>query len=167
MAVKTPGVTFKLTGNKRLDKLFQTLPKRVQKKVLRKPLRDAAKVIHADARQRIPRVTGRFRVSLKVRAGRRSRKLANTVRIVVITSEGWFKGKVYYGAFVEFGHRQGKRIKGTRRKVNPVIDTRKEIPGRHDIKHAFDAKAEQAKGIAMAGIAAGIIREATSAGVTA
>lgn len=152
-----PGVTFRLTGNRRLDRLFQTLPVKVQKKVLRKPLREAAKVIQKQAKRNAPKDTGLLRRSLRVRAGRRSRRFKNTVRIVVITGEGFFKGETFYGAFQEFGWKLGKR--GT--------PNRRQMPALHYIERAYKAKESEARSVAMKGIALGIMKEAASAGVTA
>lgn len=145
------GPTFQLTGHKHLDKVFQTLPVRVQKKVLRKPLRDAAKIIHAQAKANAPVRTGLLRSSLKVRAGKRSRRFKNEVRIVVVTEGGFFKGKAFYGGFVELGFRRGHRRLGK---------VRRKVPGQHFIKRAYDQTEQRARRVAISGIAAGIIQEA-------
>lgn len=104
-----------ITGVKELmEKLDQFEPK-LRKKILRKTLRKAAKPVLATARRYVPVDTAALKKSLKVRALKRSRRHKHRVGIAVMTSEGWFKGDEYYGAFVEFGHRVGKRTRKVER----------------------------------------------------
>jgi len=92
-------------GDKELAKMFDQLPVTLQKKAMRKAAREAAKVVHQDALELVPKRTGALRASLKVRAAKfRSRKEGRTkVGSAVITSDGFFKGDQYYGGFLEFG----------------------------------------------------------------
>lgn len=146
-------MTFKLTGDKRLDRKFAALPMKVEKKILRQALRPAAKLILDSARQNAPVDTGALRKSLAVRAGKRTRK--GTVRVQVQTSDGMFTGKTFYGAFQELGHHRGKRSLGSGRPM---------IPGKHYIKRAFDSRKFAAQVLAQSLIAEGILREARSGG---
>lgn len=158
--------SFTLTGDKRLDELFQKLPKKMQKSILRKALRPATKLIHQDARQRIPEVSGQGAASLKVKAGKRSRKSPMSVSLRVITEGGFFTGKGFYLSFVEFGWKLGSRKTydtkaGPRHKLGKrYIKERRPIEGKHYMKQAFDAQSGAAKALAIEGIQAGIDREA-------
>jgi len=145
-------VSFTLTGDKELDRKFQELPKRVEKKILREALRPAAKMIQRQAVSNFPERTGTARQSLKVRAGKRSRRTPDQVSIVVITAAGWFKGPAFYVPFVELGHKFGKRS----------LPNRRQIPGIHAIKKALDQQGETAKQDAIKRIAEGIEREAAA-----
>lgn len=146
-------VTITLTGDKKLDRLFSSLPKKVQGKVIRPALREAAKIISAKAKTNAPVDTGLLRESLRVRAGKRTRK--NVIRVLVQTEAGFYKGKTFYGAFQEFGHRQGSRKLGNARQM---------IEGKHYIKRAYDSTANRAKAAAQQLIINGIVREAVAGG---
>lgn len=147
-------ITFQLTGDKELDRKFQELPAKVEKKVLREALRPAAKIILAQAKSNAPVLTGNTKESLKVRAAKRSRRTKNYVGIQVVTGKDFFQGQTFYAAFEEFGHRIGPRRLG---------DARKQFPGVHFIEHAYEQKADEAKALALKLIAEGIEREAASA----
>lgn len=142
----TSAADFRLTGDKQLDAIFAGLPMKVQKQVLRPALRSAAKIVHAAAKNNAPVKTGALRRSLKVRAGKRTRK--NLVRAVVQTgaSDNLFKGKTYYGAFQEFGWKSGKRGSSSRRQIS----------GKHYIQAAYDSTAATAKEQALEEIKKGI-----------
>lgn len=145
------GLTFELTGDKELDRKFAGLPARVERKILRQALRPAADMILLEAQTNMPIVSGETRESLNVRAAKRSRRNKNSVVIQVVTGQEFFKGKTFYAAMAEFGHRAGSRKLGASRKL---------VPGIHVIEKAFKAKAEEAKADALQRIAAGIEAEA-------
>jgi len=148
-------ITFQLTGDKELDRKFQELPAKVEKKVLREALRPAAKIILAQVQADAPTRSGKTKQSFKVRAKKRSRRDKTYVGVQVVTSKALFQGPQFYVAFEDFGHRFGPRSLG---------DARKQYPGSHFTEHAFEKKAEDAKADAIKRIAAGIEREAASAG---
>jgi HK97 gp10 family phage protein len=157
------GITFQLTGDKLLDRAFQQLPIRTEKKVLRQALRPAAQIVNKRAKQTIRTKTGTFATSLKVRAGKRTRK--NVVRLIVQTAEGFFKGESFYSAFVEFGHHAGSRKKSFKfydRRTGEERDSRKYIEGKGYIRKAYEQTAEQAKAVAIENIKEGIYREAAA-----
>ena len=52
------------------------------------------------AQANCPVVSGDLKKSLKVRALKKKR---HRYGVMVATSAGWFKGKTFYGAFVEYG----------------------------------------------------------------
>ena len=91
------------TGDAELQKLLNALPEKVQKKIMRQALREAAKVVAAEARARAPVGTGTLRDSIKVRAAKGKR---GTIGAEVVTGEGYFQGKTFYGAFIELGTRK-------------------------------------------------------------
>lgn len=148
-------VTFTLTGDKELDRRFQSLAIKVQKKVLREGTRAAAKIVLAQAKANMPVVTGRAQASLKVRAMKRSRKRPDTVGVNVISSAGFYKGDDFYVGFVEMGHKAGPRKFGNSRKL---------VPGKHPIQKAYKSAGPDAQREALDVIAAGIEREAKSGG---
>lgn len=151
-------ISFEITGDKELDATFQRLTTAVQKKILRQALRPAVKLVQAAAKQIVPVVSGTARASLKVRAARRSRKSKNRVTITMGGQALGFKGKAFYLAFNELGHRQGHRKLG---------DSRKHIAPKRWLKRAMLSVAEQAKGVAIQGIKDGIMREVSSASPSA
>ena len=144
---------FQITGDKELDRKLAELPDKVERKVFRQAVREGAKQFLAPARALTPVLSGQLAASLKVRAGGRSRKFKG-VSATVITEEGFFRGKTFYGAFREFGHRVGPRRLG---------DARRQVPGLHFLKRAYEANAEAVKAAASASLRAGVEREASGA----
>jgi HK97 gp10 family phage protein len=110
-----------LTGQKELDRQLKGLAVAVQKKLFRKAAREAARPILAAAKKYAPSAhkkfknrdkQGRFRSTrksrtgtllkaIKLRAMKRSR--SGRIGVQITLGEGYFKGKSYYGAFVELG----------------------------------------------------------------
>lgn len=118
-----------------LGKLSE-LQKKAANATTRKALRAGAKVIQAAVVEREPEVTGLMKAATKVTAGRRRK---GVISVLVSIGKKWFAGKAFYAAFVDMGHRQGKRKLGDKRKL---------IPGRHFMEAGFDAS----KGAAMEAI---------------
>ena len=141
----------KLEGAKELDRALTRLGRKVGGKIGRKALRAGAKPILANAKSRAPKgKKGFIPPSLKLKAGKRSRK-KNYVNIVIQTAKGWFKGKEFYAAFVEFGHFLGSRKLGSARKW---------VPPQPFVRPAFDSKGKQAVRIIMRELRQGIESEA-------
>lgn len=90
----------KVIGSRKLKRVMEGLPKKIQSKILRTGLRKAIKLVADRVRTLVPRDTGQLRKSIKVRAGKRKR---NRISITAQTGEGFFKGKTYYGGFQEYG----------------------------------------------------------------
>jgi HK97 gp10 family phage protein len=109
------------------------------KKLMRRALRDGAKVTAAQMRQDAPNVTGATEEAIKVMAGKRSR---SRMTMMVAIGAGWFKGDTFYAAFVNFGHKVGKRL--SRGKGAAISDTRQSIPGTFWINNAFRKSAAAA-----------------------
>ena len=91
-----------VTGLKELDRKMRALEPAMQKKIIRKAARRAAKPVLDRARAFAPRRSGALERSLKIRALRRSRR-RTAIGVQVSTDKGWFKGDEFYGAFVELG----------------------------------------------------------------
>ena len=95
--------TVTLTGDKALDKKLSAMPTRLRNKAMRQACRVVAKLVHTDARQKVPRKSGDLAKSLVVRAAKRSRKHKHQVAVTVRTKDGFFQGDQFYGGFLEFG----------------------------------------------------------------
>ena len=147
-------IHIELQGVEELRRKLLALEPKVARKVLRKALRAGAKIVHARAKQNIPQGgTGVFARSLKVRAMKRTRR--KTIGVAVETREGWYKGEAFYGAFVEFGHKQGSRKLG---------DARKQIEGKHYIEKAAEQTKDAVTALLTTTIGAGIEAEAAKRG---
>jgi HK97 gp10 family phage protein len=99
-----------ITGVKEIDAKLKTLEQRVQKKVLRQAMRSGMKLVLADAKSRVPVLTGLTKQNLKLRAMKRSRSKQGLL-VQVKSAEGLTKTtskgeKVFYPAIVEYkpGH---------------------------------------------------------------
>lgn len=113
----TNKAAIRLEGAKELYRKLRDLPAKFARKILSKALRAGAKVVQAAAKKLAPKLSGLLRRSIKVRATKRKK---GRVGFVVGTSAGDYKGKSFYGAFLEWGHRLGSRKLGSkRRKVKP------------------------------------------------
>ena len=93
-------MNIKIEGAKELENKLKGFEPKIGRKVIRQALRKAAKVILIAAKANVPVVTGDLKKSLKVRALKKKR---HRYGVMVAISAGWFKGKTFYGAFVEFG----------------------------------------------------------------
>lgn len=96
-----------IRGFDELDRKLKTLDKKVQKKVLRSSVKEAMTIVLHAARSAAPVLTGLLVSTLRVVA--KSSRRRGTVSAVVRTKDGDFKGDTFYGAFIEFGHKIGRR----------------------------------------------------------
>lgn len=108
------GVTIQLVGDVDLIRKLGRLEKRDAKKAVRRGTRAGAKIIHPVARSLTPKGEeggGTQRQAIRVRATKRSR---NFIGAVVRLSVEWFRGKIFYGGFGEWGwkSRGGRQIPG-------------------------------------------------------
>ena len=146
--------SIKLIGGKELDRKLKALPRKVAKKILRQALRAGAKIILAQAKANAPVATGQLKKSLKVRAMKRTRK--GTVGFKVQTKAGDFKGDEFYGSFLEYGFRRGKRPgKGAEY-------TREIVPAQPFMRPAFDSKKDEAVAVISKELSAKIVTAAKS-----
>lgn len=95
----------KLIGGEQLAKKLERMSRGEQGKVIRPALRDGAKIIAAEIKQRTPVASGRLkRGGIKVRAAKRSRKRLAGITTNTPTREQLdipAKNPVYYPAIVE------------------------------------------------------------------
>lgn len=126
-----------VTGDQAILARLRALPPKTQRKVVRPALRAAAKVIHGEARQLVPVLSGKLMRSLKVRAQKRRR---GSIGVNVQTGKKFFRGPTFYGGFVEYGT--------------------KKMEGRHFMQDAFRRTAAGQREATMQAIARGIEREA-------
>lgn len=180
-----------ISGFDRVEALLRQLPAKVARKEIVSGLRKGAKVIADDARSRAPvyagkerpdRKPGQLRDSIKVRS---ARARSGSVGVNVITSEGWFIGDEFYGAFVEFGHGIGRRsaeivqlqratLKARKKKDEKAISKASEALSRADsrarvrphpfMRPAFDARKNDAIAIINREIGQGIEKAARELG---
>lgn len=158
-----PTYDFPIEGATKLRKKLFALGPRIAKKVLRESIRPAAKLIQADAKSNVAVDTGALRKSIKVRALKRSRSRVG-MTVTTNSTDNMFKGKTFYGGFLEYGHRHGKRtneIKRAQKKKAPAADLRPLVPARPFMKPAFDSNRDRAGQMIIANIRAGVEREAS------
>jgi HK97 gp10 family phage protein len=146
-------VDCKISGVKEIDDKLQTLGKTIARKVLRHGMRAGAKPVAETARRIAPVKSGLTKQAIKVKAIRKSRK---TFGVAVQVGEGNYVGKTFYAAFVEFGHKTGKR----------GSTNRKWVEGQHFMERAYNSTADMAKTIAMSDIKDGIDKEVRKLGAT-
>lgn len=124
-------VTVTVDGSE-IRRLVESLPRQLQRKYLGRGLRAGAKVVRDAARVAIPRRTGALARAIRVRAGKRRRK--DAVGINVVIGRQFFAGPTFYGAFLEFGFKRGKR----------GSTNRKAVPARHYLERSAERSAAQA-----------------------
>lgn len=113
-----------------LRKQFDALPKKVQAKVARKAVREAAKVIQKDAKSRAPRRTGLLRKSIKVRRAKRKQSPFAVTDFVMPQDPGKSPFPFYW-RFLEGGWNPSGRAK---RRVGAA---RRLQVGSTTVKHPF------------------------------
>jgi HK97 gp10 family phage protein len=136
-------IRFLVSGEDRIIRKLKRLPKKDARRIIRKASRSAAKSILPTAKSNAPVKTGQLRKSIKVRSIKKSR---TSIGVRLLVSEDWYKGDEFYGAFQEFGWKQGKR--GT--------SGRKQIEGSHYMERAFEAKSNAARNLMLVQITKGI-----------
>lgn len=104
-----------LLGVGRLLRRLNALEGKVQRKVVKKAAREAGRPMLAAARKNAPRRSGKLSKSIKLRTYRRKRTNIVGARITTGSKTGDFDGDTYYGAFVEYGHKIGKRSRAVAR----------------------------------------------------
>ena len=114
----------KIEGAKELEKKLLSFEPKLGRKVVRQALRKGAKVIQSAAKSNVPVKSGALKKSIKVRALKKRRQ---SYGVMVATSDGWFKGDEFYGAFLEFGTSK--------------------MPAKPFVRPAFDAEKDNAEKI--------------------
>lgn len=129
-----------VTGDKRIDKALRALGPKVGNKVVRRAMREGMQPVKAQVEADAPKgETGNLARSVKVRAGKRSRKGPS---VEVLIEDATFRGERYYAAFEEYGTSR--------------------MPGRYYMTRAYDARKAGARDAALTAIRSGIDREARS-----
>lgn len=95
------GTKFEITGVKELQRAFKELPKRLANKVVRQSIRKALAPIKEAAFANAPRETGYLASKIVIRA--MARRKRGVIGVEVRVGEGEFKGKAFYGGFLEYG----------------------------------------------------------------
>lgn len=131
-------VKFEIKGLKEVIKNLKELEPKVQKKVVRKALREGTKIVQKEMQGEAPTDTGALKKSIKVRAGKQKK---HSLSVKVETDKSQFPDQ-YYSAFVEFG-------------------TSKQ-PAQHFMENAFKAKEDEARQRMVEALKDGIEKEAQS-----
>jgi len=90
------------TGLAEVDAKLAKLPGKTQTSILRKAMRKTAKQIQGDAKKNAPKDEGELRRSLKVRAGKRSRR---RVSVNVLTDPKAYEANRVHAFLIERGTR--------------------------------------------------------------
>ncbi len=146
-----------ISGDKQLEKKLSTLEPKIGRKVVRKSLRVGAKIIQKAIKAEVPKRSRTLEKAVKVRVAKGNRK--RTYAVMATTGErgNMFAGKTFYGGFVHFGHKVGKRGNQAR----GAVDTRvKSVEPNAFIKRAYEKKKQQATVAVLKDMADGIEREA-------
>jgi HK97 gp10 family phage protein len=134
----------KLEGGAALDRKLRSLPVAVAKTIMRKALRTGGKPILKAARAKVPVLTGATRRAIKLRT-LRSRSRGSIAVAISVGAKDFYKGDQFYAAFLEFGHRIGKRSTSLRAyKRRTGEDPRGEVPPRPFLRPAMDENADAA-----------------------
>ena len=115
-------------GVKELIKALDALGADVRGEIMEKALWQAAEPIELAARAKAPRSAGTLARNIKRKRMGKRRSMGAAVQVVA--GDGWYKGKTFYGAFVELGHFLGSRKRGGKRAY---------IPARPFMRPAFDS----------------------------
>lgn len=142
----------------KINRMLTALPKKIRNKILREELRKGAKTLLPASKAATPARTGKLRRSVKVRAVKRSRK---SVGVLVGYNDKAYAGDTFYGAFLEWGWKQGKRPSRVVR--GGASDNRKEIPGRRMLGNVAEAKGPGVLDAVITQIASRIQTEARNA----
>jgi HK97 gp10 family phage protein len=106
-----------LKGDRKLQRKMRRMAERDVKAAIRKGSRAGTKITTRKAKQEAPVDSGAMRKGIKTKSLKRSRTRIGTKTVV---GGGWHKGSLFYAAFIEFGHRVGKKSLGDKRtKVKP------------------------------------------------
>jgi HK97 gp10 family phage protein len=93
-----------MTG-KQLARKLAKLERAARNKVVRKGIREGAKIILKPARKAAPKRTGLTRKAIKTKVMKRKK---DRIGLNVQIGKGEYKGETFYAAFVEFGTRRMK-----------------------------------------------------------
>jgi hypothetical protein len=112
-----------------LQRMLENVPKKLRSTILKKELKLGAMHLVAPMRAATPAKTGKLKTSVKVRAQKRTIK---SVGFVAGYTRKGNKGRGFYGAFLEWGWRSGRRksareVLGGRKKRRLTSDERAKV----------------------------------------
>ncbi len=133
-----------VTGIEELNAKLRQLRGPLAKKAIRKSSREALKPLAPKVARAAPQRTGRLSRATKVRALKRSRNKIGS-RVTTSKSGRGFRGKAFYGWFIEKGWKTGRRLRnvdlgaarGVRRNAAQLAAAeahdrkRRSVPGKH------------------------------------
>lgn len=131
-------ITTILTGSESLNEKLAALTNKQANEAIRKAARPALQPTLAAAKSMAPKRSGALSSSIKIRAIRRSRTRVG-MRVTTAKSDSQFSGKTFYGGFIIWGRRIGKRtrrIKLANRKDS--YDSRGKVAANNFLKRAAD-----------------------------
>lgn len=94
-----------VTGLPAVDRALAAVEPRVERRIVRRGARNAARPVLAMAKRLVPKRTGALEKAIRLRAIKRSRATKGLIGVSVLVSEGLFKGDQFYGGMVELGAR--------------------------------------------------------------
>jgi hypothetical protein len=150
-------ITVVITGDAETNAKLAKLAGPDQKKAIRKASREALRPVLAQVKATAPRRTGALSRAATIRSMERSRSKLGSRVTVHGTGKG-FSGKTFYGGFIEYGWKAGRRVRnsdlslarGAKRNASAQavakhIDAkRRKIPGTEWMKKAAKAKQSEA-----------------------
>jgi HK97 gp10 family phage protein len=169
----TATINVTLDDHDSLAKRFNRLATDVKKTIAKDALYPAAVVFAAQMKANAAVVSGAMRRAINVVDGNTSRGEVASVNAEI--NRRSFPDSAFYPAYQELGWKAGARRKTVRRGAmvlrngrmvrQKVLNTiygkpRKQVPGTHFIKRAFDQRKQQASELALSRLAASIEREA-------
>lgn len=122
----------KITGAYSVEQALKDLEPKLAKKVLRKAVRQGAKILKEETEKEAPKKTGALAGSVKIK----TRFKKSVISAQTVIGEGAFKGETWYAAAIEFGT--------SKMAPNPFM------------QRAFDAKKDEVARVTEAAIKQGI-----------
>lgn len=140
-----------------VKRMLAQLPKKIRNKIFRQELRKSAKKLVAPSKAATPTRTGKLKKSVKVRASNKK----GSIGIRVGYGEKSFTGETFYGSFLEFGWRVGKRP--SKNVAGTDSDKRTKVPGKRMLGKVAEKEGPALLDAAVASIAKRVIEEARNA----
>lgn len=139
----------KVQGAKETEQALRELPGKTANKFAKVALRAGCKILQSQAKSNVPVKSGLTRRSIRIKVGRAQNHL---VTVMVTIGQKMYQGKLFYAAFIEFGHFTGKRLRQKFRGPNAQehyhaaskAAGRKFIPGVHFMQGAAESKGAEA-----------------------
>ena len=124
-------ITMEVQGLRDAIKSIRQFEPKTAKKAVRRANKASARIIQQQVIADCPVKTGRTREAIKVKAGLNKK---NYISALICVGKSWFHGDTFYAAFVQFGHKTGRRSSSNR----------KQVPAHDFMGHAYDLKKDAA-----------------------